>query len=84
MNSLMESMVTVQPHALDNHVPALCGPLQAGHFIPFRHESADAPCVRGMRNVGCMAWTLHTACCQKELLHHASCCIIQADALVLL
>ena len=31
MNSLMENMVTVQPHALDSHVPALCGPLQAGH-----------------------------------------------------
>lgn len=25
---LMHSMVDVQPHALDNHVPALCGPLQ--------------------------------------------------------
>ncbi|KAL3136889.1 hypothetical protein ABBQ32_006499 [Trebouxia sp. C0010 RCD-2024] len=30
----MENLVSVQPHALDSHVPALCGPLQA--------ESKDA------------------------------------------
>ena len=29
-SSVMGSMLTVQPHALDDHVPALCGPLQAG------------------------------------------------------
>ena len=29
-SSLLDSMLTVQPHALDDHVPALCGPLQAG------------------------------------------------------
>lgn len=34
MNSLMGGLVSVQPHALDSHVPALCGPLQAGHPPP--------------------------------------------------
>lgn len=33
--SLMHSLVSVQPHALDSHVPALCGPLQASHAAPF-------------------------------------------------
>ena len=34
-SSLMHSLVSVQPHALDSHVPALCGPLQASHAAPF-------------------------------------------------
>jgi len=31
VSALKQSMIRVQPHALDNHVPALCGPLQASH-----------------------------------------------------
>ena len=31
VSALKQSMLRVQPHALDNHVPALCGPLQASH-----------------------------------------------------
>lgn len=31
VSALKQSMIRVQPHALDSHVPALCGPLQANH-----------------------------------------------------
>jgi len=31
VSALKQSMIRVQPHAMDNHVPALCGPLQASH-----------------------------------------------------
>lgn len=40
---LLDSMLTVQPHALDDHVPALCGPLQAGDPPQPPRSSTAAP-----------------------------------------
>ena len=37
VSALKQSMIRVQPHALDNHVPALCGPLQANHHQALKH-----------------------------------------------
>ncbi len=37
VSALKQSMIRVQPHALDNHVPALCGPLQASHHQALKH-----------------------------------------------
>lgn len=34
VSALKQSMMRVQPHALDNHVPALCGPLQGSDSLP--------------------------------------------------
>ena len=36
VSSLLEGLVSVQPHALDRHVPALCGPLQVRHYLAGR------------------------------------------------
>ena len=37
VSALKQSMIRVQPHALENHVPALCGPLQASHHSALKH-----------------------------------------------
>ncbi len=37
VSALKQSMIRVQPHALDNHVPALYGPLQASHHQALKH-----------------------------------------------
>ncbi|KAL0033161.1 hypothetical protein WJX79_006554 [Trebouxia sp. C0005] len=34
VSALKQSMIRVQPHALDSHVPALCGPLQGSDNLP--------------------------------------------------
>lgn len=60
----MENLVSVQPHALDSHVPALCGPLQAGHPpTPWPKLEHAATPMRTDR-LGLPGFGLHAASCQ--------------------